>query len=161
MMTTMNDIMMYKDPFFSIYVFTVWMVLVYFQSLAQAPPFVVSCVFVICLKKYNTAKFATMSPREYQTLDLGDIVSMMLHGHKDDKAPIRITSKMCTDLDMYKSLFRSDGGGDKVDDLEFPFSDGKRYFRKPLGDMMVPSQNQKPSKGKSFISYDSFITIVL
>jgi len=146
MMTTMNDIMMYKDPSFSIYVFTAWMVLVYFQSLAQAPPFIVSCAFIICLKKYNTAKFAALSPKEYQTLGLDDIVSMLFHGCQGVKAPLNIPSKPCTDLDMYKSLIRSDAGGGEVDDLEFPFSEGKRYFRKSVGDMMVPSQTQKSAK---------------
>lgn len=149
MVTTMNDIMMYKDPFFSIYVFTAWMVLVYFQSLAQVPPLIVSCAFIIFLKKYNTAKSAALSSKEYQTLGLDDIVSMMLHGCQDIKAPLDIPSKPCTDLDMYKSFIRSDAGGGEVDDLEFPFSEGKRYFRKSVGDMMVPSQNQKSSNGQT------------
>jgi len=142
----LNDIMTYRDPIFSVYVFTVWMLMVYLESVALIPSFFFSCIFIIYLKNYKSMRSSLTESAEYRTLGLSDIVSMLFNGSANVDLATGVSSPDCMDLEAYQGLLSKCTTDVERDDLEFPFSDGRKYSRTSLREMMVPSQNQKNQK---------------
>ncbi len=149
----LNDIMTYRDPIFSVYVFTVWMVMVYLESVAFIPSFFFSCIFIIYLKNYKSMRSSLTESAEYRTLRLSDIVSMLFTGSSNVDLATGVSSPNCMDLEAYQGLLSKSTTDVERDDLEFPFSDGRKYSRTSLREMMVTSQNQKSQKGKPIMVF--------
>ncbi len=122
--------------------------MVYVETVALIPSFFVSCIFIINLKNYKSMRSSLTESAEYRTLTLSDVVSMLFHGNNNVDLVTGTSSPNCSDLEEYRTLLSKCTSAVERHDLEFPFSDGNKYSRTPLCELLVPSQNQKIQKGK-------------
>lgn len=143
--STLRDTMSYKNPLISSYVFSGWMLLVYFNKINLVPSFVVSFLIIIFYCNYLSFHKEKNIDIKYKSLSMGDMFSMLWNGHTKVMSDHRSNDVLCNNLDEYRALIEQSRHEDEHHQ-EFPFSHSDRYKRALLGEMLVPSQTQKRPK---------------
>lgn len=127
-----RDAVLYVNPLMSLYIFVTWMHCVWCSSLRLVPVYFVGFLILILLEGY--LRYGPNSSRNlgFSRVSLQEIVLCLLNTTSSSQIqPIlaekkAISSTGCHDFDT-----------DRLDHMEFPFSDGKEYRKRAIGEVLV------------------------
>ena len=134
---TLDRLMSYEKPLFTLYIFTAWMALLYCQAYHLAPSYIVSLLIVVHISNHHDLSSKEKVYQGFEPLSLSKILKTLTQNASTDTAdPKKPPYTQCFDPDSYRKIV-----GDfkflEEDHVEFPFSESK-YSWLPLKSTFCP-----------------------
>jgi len=156
------DTMMYENIILSSYVFIVWLLILYFNSITMVPPFAVSFTILIYIENYFVFNSKEATHTGYSSLSVKEIFLALISGSSGSEkngATMKALEVRCQGLEsergslddmvyMYRKLLSDKDVENKDtgwDHSEFPFSEKKYGGRKKI---LTSSTSRKVPKNE-------------
>jgi len=152
---TILDIVLYMNPSTSLCIFIAWMHCVYSNSMTYVPVYVVAGILALLIRNYYKYGVNEEFNFGFAPITISEMIRVLLYGGPNTKyiKPIKVTRKNVLPKSTNGSHDELDGNDDDMvehslidsasgfdlggDHMEFPFSEGERYYKKSLKEACV------------------------
>jgi hypothetical protein len=148
-----RDAVLYVNPLMSLYIFVTWMHCVWCSSLRLAPVYFIGFLILILLDGYLRYGPSSIRNLGYSPVSIQEIILSLLNTTSSSQIqPILAekkvkTSSGCQDFDT-----------ERLDHMEFPFSDGSEYKKRTIGEVLVKrSTSGRREQREGNLHYDSLL----